>query len=97
MLATHLAQVVYIYIASLATLTTQPEPSPVSTPRGAFVPSRPGVPQLWPASLLSPCCGLGCKNSGDIRTSWLPTRCLLQGGPWCLCTDSAPNAWIDHC
>lgn len=51
MLATYLAQVVYI--SSLAILTTQPEPSRVDSQRCLCAFLRPGEPQLWPASLSS--------------------------------------------
>lgn len=76
MLTTHLAQVVYI-CSFFGILTTQPEPSPVPTPRGAAVPSS----ALARPTLLSPlCCGL--YELGRHQRPVAPNQMSPQGGPW---------------
>lgn len=88
----------YIYISSLAILTTQPEPSPVSIARGAFVPSS-GLEHLSSGLPHSPQprCGLGCVNWGNIRGLLAPSWPIPTGWAWCLCADPVPTAWFDHC
>lgn len=79
MLATHLAQVVYICSFS-GHINLSPAQSPHPEVPFAFL--GPGVPPLWPASLLSPSCGLGCMNWGYIRGLLAPNQMSPQGGPW---------------
>lgn len=82
MLTTHLAQVVYIY-SFFGILTTQPEPSPVPTPRGAAVPSS-GLERLSSGPPHSPqpqlCCGL--YELGRHQRPLAPNQMSPHGGPW---------------
>lgn len=59
----------YIYVSSLAILTTQPE-----------VPWC--LPQTWSASLSSAQCDLGCMNWGDIRGILAPNQTSPKRWAW---------------